>query len=717
MYSPFVISEFKTGLFTYLEPWISPRDSFSEAQNVFVNRGVVFSREGLEPLSHRFYSIRETSTTNSLQVSLPTHIPNSVEIYSKDFLYVQNSDGSFSLSIGNEKLSITLDSSNLLSITFPSQANRELFISYAASGSPIRAIIPFADQDSDTYGHLLVDDIGLCLYSNGFRRSNLFVDQLAFLFQPNITNFSFSIPWQFDLSSLSLSFYVNGVETTLPYNNGFTPEGPVKDIDFNETKKTVSGSLLSPASANDSIRFSLFPSKIFDHNPKQLISWDSSRNIVVLSNGVDRLVFFDISSQTLSKPFLPITESALFSATNQIASAKQVKFYKNRLLLLNLQIENAEGQNGRWKQSIRWSAPFLDQKTIFSYWNFVSDKSYGGEYSPDTQSQAIACGEIRDKLVVWFSEDVYSMSFTGVAQNPFVFNKINNSKYSSCPFSSTNLDTSTQIIGSKGYLQSDGNSVSRLDLAIPDFYQKIDFSHSSKVQSFRFSGEDNRVCSIFPSFFSPDGECDSMLVYNFVENTFSEYHWSSPKISCLGHVHSEYVTLWSAMKNVPLGSATRSFSSYYFNSATRMPVAGGMSGELYSIQGNSDWDISSKSYQNINWNFKTCRLGPFIQQGLASSFGFLDIYFEGFGNNSPCSVLLEIFSDGRSSPSKTIQFQLAAPQKVQTFHRIQLQISAQFIELKFSRDPSSDSSSPLKLLGLILWAEPGGDIRNIPRLL
>lgn len=717
MYSPFVISEFKTGLFTYLEPWISPRDSFSDAKNVYVNRGVVFSREGLDALSHRFYSIRATSSTNSLQVTLPTHIPNSVEIYSRNFLYVQNPDGSFSPSIGNETLTITLDASNLLSITFPSQANRELFISYTALGSPIRAIIPFSDQDSDTYGHLLVDDVGLCLYSNGFRRPNLSVDQLAFLFQPNVTNFSFKIPWDYDLSSLALSFYVAGKETILPYNNGFTPDGPVQSIAFNETTQIVSGTLSSLPAANDSIRFSLFPTKIFAHNPKQLASWDSSRNIIVISNGVDRLLFFDIASQTLSKPFLPITESALFSGINQIASAKQVKFYKNRLLLLNIEIENADTQNGRWKQSIRWSAPFLDQKTIFSYWNFVSDKSYGGEYSPDTQSQAISCGEIRDKLVVWFSEDVYSMSFTGVAQNPFVFNKINNSKYASCPFSSTNLDTSTQIIGSKGYLQSDGNSVSRLDLAIPDFYQKIDFSRSNKVQSFRFSGEDNRVCSIFPSFFSPNGECDSMLVYNFVENTFSEYHWGSPKISCLGHIHSEYVTLWSSMKNVRLGSATRSFSSYYFNSSTRIPVAGGMFGEIYSIDGNSDWDISSKSYQKIPWDFKTCRLGPFIQQGLASSFGFLDIYFEGFGKQDPCYVVLDIFSDGRSSPSKSVTFQLAADMKVQTFHRIQLQISAQFIELKFSMDPSSDSSSPLKLLGLILWAEPGGDIRNIPRLL
>lgn len=717
MYSPFVISEFKTGLFTYLEPWISPRDSFSDSKNVFVNRGIILSREGLQPLSHRFFSIRAISSSSSFQLNVPKHLPNSLEIYSSSFLYKQDQNGNFYKDQGSENLSISLDDSNLLSITFPSQAKREFFISYTKLGTPIRAIIPFSDQDSETFGHLLVDDFGLCLYANGFRVPNLFVDQLAFLFQSNNKDFSFNIPWRYSLDSLSLVFNINDTVTILRYENGFTPTGPIQNISFNSITQTVSGTLKSTPSNKDFIRFSLFPDAIFPHNANQLISWDSSRNIIVLSNGLDRLLFFDISTQTLSKPFLPITENALLSSTNQIASAKQVKFYKNRLLLLDVVIENAQNQNGRWKQSIRWSAPFLDQLSIFSYWNFVSDKPFGGEYSPDTQSNVLACGEIRDQLVVWFSEDVYSLSFTGISQNPFVFNKINNSKYASCPFSATNLDTSTQIIGSRGYLQSDGNSVSRLDLSIPDFYKNIDFSNRNKIQSFRFSGEDNRICSIFPSFSSPSGECDSMLVYNFVENTFSEYSWSVPTISCLGLIHSEFVTLWGSMHNVPFHSAKKSFSQYYFNSSSRIPVAGGMFGEIYSIQGDSDWNIHSQSFQSINWNFRSCRLGPFIQQGLTSSFGFLDIYFEGFGENSPCNIILDIFSDGRLNPTKTIAFNLKAPKKVHSFHRIQLQVSAQFIELKFTRDASFDTSSPLKLLGLILWAEPGGDIRNIPRLL
>lgn len=45
-YSPFPISEFKTGTFTYLQKWVRPADAFEPLNNAYVYRGVISKRNG-----------------------------------------------------------------------------------------------------------------------------------------------------------------------------------------------------------------------------------------------------------------------------------------------------------------------------------------------------------------------------------------------------------------------------------------------------------------------------------------------------------------------------------------------------------------------------------------------------------------------------------------------------------------------------------------------
>src|ERR1700754_2108626 len=43
---PFLISEFKTGINTYLQPWIRPNDAFEPLINAYVRRGTINKRNG-----------------------------------------------------------------------------------------------------------------------------------------------------------------------------------------------------------------------------------------------------------------------------------------------------------------------------------------------------------------------------------------------------------------------------------------------------------------------------------------------------------------------------------------------------------------------------------------------------------------------------------------------------------------------------------------------
>lgn len=59
-YQPFAITDFKSGLNNYLQPWIRPQDAFEPSQDAFIYRGVLQRRQGYVPLGR---SIPVTSFT------------------------------------------------------------------------------------------------------------------------------------------------------------------------------------------------------------------------------------------------------------------------------------------------------------------------------------------------------------------------------------------------------------------------------------------------------------------------------------------------------------------------------------------------------------------------------------------------------------------------------------------------------------------------------
>lgn len=50
---PFLISEFETGLSSYLQPWIRPRDAFEPLENAYTYRGVLNKRNGSVPFGNQ----------------------------------------------------------------------------------------------------------------------------------------------------------------------------------------------------------------------------------------------------------------------------------------------------------------------------------------------------------------------------------------------------------------------------------------------------------------------------------------------------------------------------------------------------------------------------------------------------------------------------------------------------------------------------------------
>lgn len=709
MPQPFLISSFSQGLFQYYSPWLAPKDAFTQSQNVTIQQGFITIRDGLDHWGDFFQTSSFLINTNQFKGSIPNYKPLSVQLFVSDSIYKQDKKGAFYLSKGSERLTATL-SGNSLAITFQDAKKRTLFVSYSPQTlSPVRAIASFESQQPRKLGTIVFNDTDLCCFINGERTPNLFVKQYILM---TGTSYTGVIPFTFDPQSFSISAKVNGKITTIYYSENFTPVEPFKSASLiNNTLTVTLNNALGP---NDRLYFNFIPQRLLS-NANSAISWDSSRDLIVFTNNKDPITFLDLNDLTISRPDMPITTPALQKRFNQVKTAKAVKFFKNRLLLIAPTITGTETlQDGYWAQSVRWSSLFLDQNTENSYWNFTADQpGYGGEFSPDTNEEIIGCGNVKDKLVLWFSESSYALAPTTSPQVPFSIYKINSSLYSACTHSVTNTNTHTQILGQFGYIQSDGNYSERFDLDISETIKNINFDLHYKVSAHSFSDENYLITLLYPTKYPATSEPNAAIVYNIIDKSFTTLSFPVTQITALGSAKVSSLVIWGDMRNVLFtpAQAGKSFASYQHYSSTKYPIAGATDGHIYAFNDSpTDYNKTKDVRVAIPWFFKTARFSPFIEQGLAFILNFIDVYFEGQG--APLDIIIDIYINGRSSPAKSTDITLKADKGVQTFKRINIQINAFFVELVFKNNPGQARPPKLKILGIILWAEQAGEIKD-----
>jgi len=134
-YQPFLISEFKTGLFNYLQPWIRPIDAFDPLQNAFIYRGVVQKRKGYYPLG------RIASSFTDVEIALGTGITN----YSGTLDDISIVPGTFTATDGIENFTdngfgvLTGDAGGSGTIVYSTGAWSLNFNAAVTTGTPILA--------------------------------------------------------------------------------------------------------------------------------------------------------------------------------------------------------------------------------------------------------------------------------------------------------------------------------------------------------------------------------------------------------------------------------------------------------------------------------------------------------------------------------------------------------------------------------------------------
>lgn len=283
--------------------------------------------------------------------------------------------------------------------------------------------------------------------------------------------------------------------------------------------------------------------------------------------------------------------------------------YRGYLVFLNTTEGNETGVNNfpnraRWTQigTPYYSAPvpnFPGPQTIDPF--AVRDDLFGrgGANDAPTNESIIGAEFVRDILIVYFTRSTWRLRFVNNAQNPFVWERVNNEFGSDCTFSTISFDKGIMTIGTRGILISDGNDTSRFDEKIPDDIFKIRQTNNGLARVYGIRTFRTRL--VYWTFPSNANESaiypDQMLVFNYETKNWSYF---DDCFTCFGYYYLDSPGLtWSE-----LTEPWQSYTDTTWDSGASMTgyetiVAGNQQGFVFQLEQTSSSNAPSLNITNI----------------------------------------------------------------------------------------------------------------------
>jgi len=718
-FQPFLISEFKTGLFNYLEPWIRPVEAWDPLENAYIYRGTLTKRQGYTIFGRMTYQDNNIALGNGGKVysgTLATHpiVAGSFSPSDGTESFTDNGDGTLTGSAGG---SGTINySSGAWTLTFNANVpnNTNIYAIYQPNLSrPIMGLKQWVSEASGNRFLLAFDTRRAALYNNA---TNSF-DPLSSISQ---------ILWVGDGATTSITFLTGWVAVS-PYTNALAPfsisitDGTSTITDDGAGNLTSSGNFAAGGTVNYAtgavhLEFTAAPAStvtitmtadlVGDYftgtssNFFNATNWiapsyyPSNPGVLYITNNVDRITIFD--GTNLARPPFPITQAHNIAFVNDIQTCLDIDVYKNRLLV---QLPLLVGSSLAESQSIRWSA-------INSPTNLVADVTgNGGELSAPTDDFIKSSEFLRDQLIVLFTNSTWTFRFTGSDFAPFRFDKINNSKSTNAPYGTIDYDQRVTAIGSKGLIACDGVNVQRYDNAIIDQFLAINQNRFFQCYGLRFDTI-NQSWMLYPDAETNASLSTNVLVYNFIENTWAVYDLA---LSCLGLYFVTADKTWndfgpSSQTPTAWDQAEFAWNSYLLQGLAPTLLGGSLSGGyVYQMNdGEADHPVSNDIDVAIESSITSARWNPFAGQGQKVQFGYIDVYYE---INSQCTLDLTFYIDNSLAPATTRTFTLDGPVNSDVnWKRIYINIVGEFLRMNIYNNQTEN----FKILGLILWASPSG---------
>ncbi len=724
---PFLISEFKTGLFNYLEPWIRPNEAFDPLSNSYIYRGSLNKRLGYSLFGLLTYCDSgiaiETGDGGTAYSGTLATFPiraGSFEVITRDDTtaaiietFTDNGAGVLTGSAGGSGTINYTTGAWALTFGGALAAGIVIYASYtftptqtttpAAVFRPIMAIKQFQDDSNNTRLLVACDTRRAAVFNN---TTGVFDPLCSVSEQIGVGDGTMG-PFAFNAGFGNIapdSFVLDGVTETF-HDTG--TGNLVGSAGGTGTINYTSGAFTVTFNANNSDLWTLTYTLTGDYFTGDSSNFFNSTNwkptttataYLYLTNNVDPVTLFD--GTNLSRPPFPITQADLDSYTNDILRTLDVKVYKNRLLMIRPTTRGNSTPDG---QSIRWSAQF-------NPFNFVADISgFGGELSAPTDRWIFSAAFLRDQIAVGYQGgSTWLFRFTGNAFDPFRWDKINDSKSIDAPYAGVEYDERVTFAGANGLLACDGVNVQRYDLPIIDQFLDINQEFFEQCFAQRFDTL-NQTWMLYPSASENAEISDKVLIYNFVENTWSTYDVA---MSCLGIYFPINDATWDDFAvGQPLGtdypdweSADVPWNYFLYQGAAPALLGGTHDGVVVLLnEGNQDkLDIPFDDPEDIVASITSTRWNPFMGMGQRTQFAYVDIYYK---INPDCQLLLSFFPNNSSASAADRVVTLDGPINDDfAMKRVYINLNGEFVRMRIL----SDSRATFQISGMILWAQPAG---------
>lgn len=719
-FKPFLISEFPTGLFNYLEPWIRPNDAFEPLVNAYVYRGSVYKRDGDLPFGNtgrlRYEDCVTLATGDGAHSTYSGTLSNHPITSGTFTIEAKTAGGMISLTDnGDGTLSGNMGSTGTINYTSGAWTvnfnGNNVSNGYPVIGCyiytptlisspvshPIMAIKQFIDETNNFKFLVVCDTRRACVFNNNtfdFDPLNL-VSQTLWVGQSGVTSINLNVGWGGIVPySVTISDSVDSM--TDDGIGGFPGAGNMLNTStINYTTGAITLNITAANTRTYTITLEL-AGDYFTGNSSNFFNstnWkptNSSTAYLYLTNNVDRVTLFD--GTNLSRPPFPITLSHQGSFTNDITTCLDIKVYKNRLLLLRPTIVGTSSPDA---QSIRYSA-------LFNPFNFVADVAgNGGEISAPTSDWIQASQFLRDTLIVFFQDSTWTFRFTNSSVDPFRWDKINSSKSTNAPYATIDYDERITSMGAKGLIACDGVNVQRYDLPIIDQFEDINQDAFQQCFGQRYDVL-NQSWMLYPSEENNSSVSDKVLIYNFIENTWATYDLS---LSCLGLYFGIKDVTWDDFAvGTPLGtqypdwdSADFTWNSFLNQSLAPVLLGGSNDGIVYELN-NGVTDNGTA----ITTTITSTRWNPFVGLGQRTQFGYIDIYYQ---VNPGTVATFNFYVNNSDSVAASRILTMDGPTSDDVaWKRIYINLIGEFIRMEMT----SSSTSSLKIVGMILWADQAG---------
>lgn len=418
-------------------------------------------------------------------------------------------------------------------------------------------------------------------------------------------------------------------------------------------------------------------------------------SFLYMCNNIDAVTLFD--GTTATQPTLTVD-----GAGQTIDTCLDLQVYNGRMLYIRPTLSTDGIQN----QSIYWSA-------VSDAVNVITDVAGNGGFLAAPTGDIIQSTEfIRNTLVVFFTGSVWAFKFTGNQSQPFVWQRLNSTKSTNCPYASVDYDQRATSIGNTGIIACDGENIQRFDTSIIDYYED-NFSQQYYGQAFsqRYDNlnqawtlyvSDNRDPVKFPLVGGVAPGSDSALIYNFAEQSWATYTFQIP-LTCLGLFFKQSGKTW-AQYTQTWESADVIWGSFQNQKNSLILLSGDTSGNVWLMD---DGNMTTDNGTPIIPDIVTTRWNPLMQQGQKIQFGYIDIYYyiASVDPTNPVQVTLNFYTDNSEDWAAQRTLTLDGPDNSEfTFKRIYLNLVGEFIKMEI--DPNVNSF--MQFLGFIIWVRPAG---------